>query len=836
MSIPKSANLKEIPENYNYYIQLCKENILIESEVKNQYEQSEGWRLWVNLDANASLKKYSIFNIGIIKRKEGILTRYELLEDSFEEILKYFIDNSENDSYLTSFAKVGAELGKSENEGGISFELNPLYSSLFNDFKANLEAQLQQKLQQIQREGMAIPPEDYSYFRKLNSIPSLLRIKEEVILSMQDFSQIKLNLPHLTEKQKAMISERIKNSSLTKEQDKYIPKALGFTEKFLVEAEFPKKLGTLLYGPPGTGKTTTMNAFFDIYKSLGWNFHGPIDVSKLLKPTVGGMAEQLGAQVFEPAIQKILGNAENGYKPCLIYIDEATALVTKPKDSNVSDWYQEGIDTIKRFINPERYPGIVLCVATNAKEKELDDGLVQNNRRLRKVLFNFLSEKQFKSLWEVKLKNFLEVRFDKNEILQLAQICANLINGAVVNDFCESYREVYNKNDMSFKQIIEKSGQIKKVYYEKITFEVFHKRFLKFLFENLQNNVKLEVEEIDNRQLISEFERENRIKRVIPKFLSRLKEIEELLLKKYNYVLELDEEFLEIYDKFSRIQSSDVKLEERIKEFESSAFFQHLFMNNFITIDEDFKNKLNFVEILKKIYLAKKSIIKNSNDTTRLKLKKFEILIKIVENIQDIFNDPNYTLKLNFISDQQDLYLFLENLYLNIDDISDYLFKIKELIEKYSNTSMSFKDYMKTQDELDKRNFGQKLVDTLALFKQKKMPNKNKVKRLKGYYKIYFNLIRENLVDDENFDKIKIESNLREFNRLRQYFEKEILKYKLSKNSFLMKFIGQVKGLLESAHLTQILTNPTDIKNFNNYFKANLNQFEGEFEKLIKKL
>jgi ATP-dependent 26S proteasome regulatory subunit len=356
------------------------------------------------------------------------------------------------------------------------------------------------------------------------------------LLQLQDFSEIKLNIPSLnSEKKEKIIGLFSKNLAVTPDQARLLLLSLGIRD--LVNGNMPKKNGAILYGPPGTGKTRAMDVYFKLFKDhLKFNLV-KIDATDLINnAVVGGFASRISEKIFQPAVEKILSTK----KPCLIYVDEATALVSKPKESNVSDWYQEGLDTIKRFLNTQNFPGIIMCMATNAKYNDLDKTIVK--RRLTGIEFDFLDQNQFKSLWEFKLKDNMNTTYSPDQINKLSQICSNAINGAYVDSFTMDYEDFVSTKKSN--QRLSSNEEIRDFYSAALSsksefisfpFDEFYIDFLNDLLNYLNNEIKSEKENVNSMHYMSEVEKENRIEEATKFMIKRISMIQkELDLLKNN--------------------------------------------------------------------------------------------------------------------------------------------------------------------------------------------------------------------------------------------------------------------------------------------------------------
>lgn len=644
MTIPDICKLKDIPIGFKYYVELSKTTIKIEPEIKDQYGQIKSYRLWVNLNVNASIEKYSIFSLPVIKKKGKIVVRYEFNDESYESLLNYLLENWNNEKCHIDLSQVKTELSKDNPEN----EYIVFYSNNFENFIKIYFNKMNQQIQKNSDEKLILK------FLNLQKIAQLKfeNLKEEDLLSMEDYSQMSFNINRPTSDQYNKILKQLEGVGLTEEQEKKIYIYLEL-DKIFDGMPLAKegKHGVLLYGPPGTGKTTTMNTFFKIFEILGYPVI-IVNANELIsKAQVGAFAAQISKQIFEPAIEKIV----KSQKPCLIYVDEATSLVSKPNDSSVSQWYQEGLDTIKAFLNRTRFPGIILCLATNAKISDLDKTIVGDDGRLEAVYFDFLDKTQFEILWEDKLlknlkikKKELDIWKNQRNIEKLSSISSNLVSGRFVANFCSSYRGKYLSEGGSIMDKIilmwnENRNLTKEVLEKEIIFLDFYKEFLIQLKNRLNEEIKAGIEEINQDHYFTNEERDTKISELKMKYSSKINEIEDEL----SNLNEIKPE-----------EITDVVL----NKFESALFFnssnlEDLRKNFSIELLQQYGINLGIIQHYLPIYLKSKNLA-----------------IKEDINIQISFNNlnrylQNWTKKLteteNYIPDQIEMEIF-RKIFLNL--------------------------------------------------------------------------------------------------------------------------------------------------------------------------
>ena len=356
-------------------------------------------------------------------------------------------------------------------------------------------------------------------------------LEEGEELLLQDYSNIELKYSKPSKDKLREVQEKLSDIAFTKEQDTKIPLYLEI-EHILDGEPLQRegKHGVVLYGPPGTGKTTTMNAFKEIFKTLDFPVIHVNANSLISSAMVGAFAGKVSRLIFEPAIEEIMKSK----KPCLIYVDEATSLVSKPRESNVSEWYQEGLDTIKAFLNRSRFPGIILCLATNAELHQLDETIVGGDGRLEPVHFDYLSREQFSSLWKVKLHQNLGLddvsMFSNEQISKLSDVCAQAISGRFVANFCATYRQKFLFPNLSLKERLAMriSGRnlTKESRESQISFEAFYVHFLNALKNHIEENINTVVQKIRREHYFTLQERETREREAKEKFQYTLDKIQ----------------------------------------------------------------------------------------------------------------------------------------------------------------------------------------------------------------------------------------------------------------------------------------------------------------------
>jgi SpoVK/Ycf46/Vps4 family AAA+-type ATPase len=524
--IPEFSLLKDIPSGFVYYIPFTKETIKIEPNIKDMYGNPVSYRIWINLNTRASLKKYSIYSLPIIKKKGDLISKYSLQKNSFNSLITFLLKYWKEEKALISLDNVKNELLK-ENS---TFNFVPLY---LNDFDNYIKIFLNSFSKQLNENSI----EDINIYLNLQEISKLHydNLSDAIFLEFQDFSKIKFNLKKPSTKDLELILKLLGDVGLSEEQEKKIFSYLELN--YLLDAQPLKKEGkhgVVLYGPPGTGKTTTMRIFFKIFEILGCDTFEVKANNLISRAQVGAFAAEISKQIFEPAIKKIIQTR----RPCLIYVDEATSLVSKPKDSSVSDWYQEGLDTIKNYLNRSKFPGIILCLATNANLSDLDSAIVGNDGRLEPIFFDFLDEKQFIILWENKLRTNLKIDEktlsnwkSSGNIDRLSKICSKSVSGRFVANFCSTYREEFLDNDRVFgvrsikERLLSGKNIVKDLYSQTIEFNTFYIDFLESLLKRFHLEIDKNIQEITLDHYFTIEERNSKIEEVKKKYSFKINQI-----------------------------------------------------------------------------------------------------------------------------------------------------------------------------------------------------------------------------------------------------------------------------------------------------------------------
>lgn len=163
----------------------------------------------------------------------------------------------------------------------------------------------------------------------------------------------------------------------------------------LLDGTFAKNNGCILNGPPGTGKTVLLRAIAQVYESAG-AFAIEISEAAISERFVGSKANNM-----EEIIQEALEEARKRGKPSFIYMDEASSSVSKADDSSSKNYYQEALDTLKRYIG--NYPELVFAISTNVGNDILDDAIVREGR-LKIITVDHPALREKTRMWEFFLR------------------------------------------------------------------------------------------------------------------------------------------------------------------------------------------------------------------------------------------------------------------------------------------------------------------------------------------------------------------------------------------------------------------------------------------------
>lgn len=443
----KYSKLKDIIVNPNsglspiYYISIGPGNFKIESKiVSKKYGEKAvvGWRIFINLDSPGSLLSDSTFKIPIQKVAGNVADFYTLYLNQ-----RYFkkIENPQNPQQ-PSISHPILEI--------ITEYVNQNYNN--KNFKITIDEirdarkDLSNSSENLNFSILYIMPEIVKTLNTpLSEGTGYLNPEEEDILSLDDISNLTLNIPTLSGSKKLEV-ETLLNKMFLNDDFK---NNSGISTRDLLEiyssirdylsGNQPSKNGIVLYGPPGTGKTYLIeSSLMKIYKILGFQTHSQEIGDMLSNQYVGGLATNVSQKIFGPAISLV----KKHRTPCFVYIDEATDLLRKAGNSGDGNWRAQGIEAMKSFINKSRYPGIIVCLATNLEKNEFDDALTRDGR-LQKIYLGLPNFDRCKQVWNFAIEKILfkdkTILFTSSQIDDLANISKDKINVAAITSISETY-------------------------------------------------------------------------------------------------------------------------------------------------------------------------------------------------------------------------------------------------------------------------------------------------------------------------------------------------------------------------------------------------------------
>ena len=450
----------------------------MEQEDRNGHKvkQLVYFRFYLNLNTPVSYSGGNGFNIRVQKLHEpGLLVpTYRIMPESFEFLFREFISKLLNARATNDYSEISKyHITEKEVQDNNSKENNKLGRficlSVIIPKPQSLEANQQQQEEMNKLNELIYTP-DEEFSTSLTDFSSL-----PLKLDLQDPNKKKLSIEEARRKYDTIKEE----SGLSKEMIQKLSIAfsldslLDFNDKnsdiykqchnktepqrYFLDKIF--KMGAALYGPPGTGKTYAIKRTF-IYKVIKEIFNinvVEIPASELAEGTkfYGALAET-ATKIFSKGIKEI----QRTQRPCLIFVDEGDRLI----ENTDRDDDSQGVATIKNYLNPITYPGLMIAINTNITDLgDLNTGLL--GRRIDPIEFGYPPQSTNESVWleniaeqifylekDKKTKKYNKeaiyfyqngVRIPTDEvIITLAKITAGVIGLDRIDDFCKSYRSI----------------------------------------------------------------------------------------------------------------------------------------------------------------------------------------------------------------------------------------------------------------------------------------------------------------------------------------------------------------------------------------------------------
>ena len=479
-----------------YYIALGPGNVKIEPylEFRRGGKLFFGWRIFINLDAMASLAPNRNFTLPIQRRKGKITDFYQLFLDERKwreqtneqeqrshlhpdlfQIHDYAHKNCKNTECTISIEKI-KELRDKEFDSGKKIKG-------FNYTILEVEPLAQSLIPTSQGGGYLNP-------------------QEADLLSFDDISDIELKIPSLSKEKKEKINELLAGMFLdddyNNERERSTAELLRISSGIgnYIEGGGTSYSGMVLYGPPGSGKTHLIEkSLIKIYEELGFGVHKSEVGDVFSNPHVGGLATNVANTIFGPAIAKV----KSKRVPCFIFVDEATELLRNIGNEGDSGWRGQGIEAMKSFINRSKYPGIIVCLATNLERTEFDDALTRTGR-LEKIYIGLPNYERCLELWQYINRTYFEGRFNKEQLDELSKICQDKISVATIKEtsernpqWSEDYdnfkRRFCEKAKSDLEDEYQKSINNLKAFQRGILIEEEKERRIKELYNDYQNKI-----------------------------------------------------------------------------------------------------------------------------------------------------------------------------------------------------------------------------------------------------------------------------------------------------------------------------------------------------------
>jgi cell division protease FtsH len=275
------------------------------------------------------------------------------------------------------------------------------------------------------------------------------------------------------------------------------------------DCNLPK--GVLLLGPPGCGKTHLVRTIINATK-INYIFTSGSDFNKIFV----GSGTQMLNQIFTKA-------REN--KPCLIFIDEADALIKKRNFSDSSAVSTEFGSSLCKLLaeldSIKTEAGIVVVFATNMNEKYIDPALMRAGR-VDKILH--ITEPTFEERKQL-FKMYLKELYDDSTV-DLDTI-SKLSSGLTGSDIKKIVNSLRITKINSYISELQTEIEVSKTMAEKIKIPFnFLLKHMKVDLNNLQIKskitYKINTREIDNEinKCIMGLERERPINQINKKLIA----------------------------------------------------------------------------------------------------------------------------------------------------------------------------------------------------------------------------------------------------------------------------------------------------------------------------
>jgi SpoVK/Ycf46/Vps4 family AAA+-type ATPase len=424
------------------------------------------FRFYINLSTPMDFMGGDGFIFRIRKvQKNTLVPFYQLVPESFQKFYEKFIIELFKARESTDYSNVNKyRITEKEVHNINSEESNISRFTCISIIFPNFQGEGQEQFQKI-REQLYSPDEDFlTSLTDFSSLP--------LSFDLQDQNKKKLSIGDARNKYNQIVLEsgldedlcNLLNVAFSIENLLHIndPNSAFYKKimkksnplRYFLEKEF--KMGAILWGPPGTGKTYAIKKVF-VYRVLKEIFNiGVVEIpaSELAEGSkyYGALAEAT-TNIFSKGIRKV----QETQRPCLIFVDEGDRLI---ENTNRDDDSQ-GVATLKNYLNPVTYPGLMLAINTNiVDEGDINTGI--SERRLDTIKFGYPSFDTNKKVWLEGIAEkifYLEKdnkkKYSLNEIIfyqgdnrldaidvvnTLAKITSGIIGLDRIDDFCDKYR------------------------------------------------------------------------------------------------------------------------------------------------------------------------------------------------------------------------------------------------------------------------------------------------------------------------------------------------------------------------------------------------------------